>query len=72
MQYLYNYLNANGYPTDSFILILEVSKQAKEHSTFIDVKVAFPCFGDVESNKAFCDMLTDKMYTMMVKMIKLV
>lgn len=70
-QYLYNYLSANGYPTDSYILILEGSKQAKGHSTFIDMKVAFPCFGDMEENKSFCDTLTEKMYTTMIQMIKL-
>jgi hypothetical protein len=71
-QYLYNHLSANGYSTDNYILILEGSKQAKGQSTFIDIKVAFPCMNDMEVNKAFCETLTDKIYMMMNQMVKLV
>ncbi|PZR18913.1 MAG: hypothetical protein DI539_15975 [Flavobacterium psychrophilum] len=71
-QYLYNYLSASNYPTDSYILVLDGGSKATKGQTFVDMKVALPMIGDMEANKVFCDTLTEKMYSMMDKMIKLV
>ncbi|PZR02979.1 MAG: hypothetical protein DI539_27045 [Flavobacterium psychrophilum] len=64
-QYLYNYLSANGYETDSYILVLDGGSKPTKGQTFIDMRVALPKMSDIKVNKAFCNALTEKMYILM-------
>ena len=63
-QKLYNYLAANGYRTDNYILNIGAPTKATRGSIFIDMIMTAPVItdGDLASNEAFCKMFIDQLH----------
>ena len=64
-QYLYNHLDENNYPTNSYMLMLDAPSNVKGDTTYINLKMACPLLSDMEENKAFCNEIVDKMYSLL-------